>query len=41
MMVFTDYSLILYGTELLDHLLSTLFTLMLSHCYAPVFACRP
>ena len=27
---------ILNGTELLDHHLSTLFTLMLSHCYAPV-----
>ena len=30
---------ILNGTELLDHHLSTLFTLMLSHCYAPDSFC--
>ena len=30
---------ILNGTELLDHHSSTLFPLMLSHCYAPVSFC--
>ena len=30
---------ILNGTELLDHHLSTLFTLIWSHCYAPVSFC--